>query len=1114
MWNYNLKNRQKSGGFLLLVVTGLLTLLLVLCIGFLVAVRAQTNAVLHQRERTDLINLSYSGLDWTCAQIASRIFNGDTVAPAQYVSSAHSASPNIFPWYKDFAVNATQPKTVSGLTGWDGSSGIPSFSSKRETKWVYLPSDYILEGGLRARMAIQVLDTNAYTAINDALEDANPTQAQQALMLQGALDWNKAESVKSSKFDKLTPIATKYGWHYPAGNNLFRYADVWKLATHTLRSTVGDRYYPAGSGYRAISPFHPLETTHGTPDEREVSIVAPHSLTTNTIYFNIDGAENCIGQTQGSVNSAYMPFVSCRSYTDPDTGRAPLNINTCFNSGAMAAGPHNNGNTPISGATAQQTDLEGVFNVGALRKIIKVGSFYPNANTNLYVVTNGRRGDEPSDTTDHVIIKYLDPYLYPGNQCFDFDATTHQVKRDASGKPLLKAGVVLDPTTEGTIDPATVTIDPIDSKMSYAITSVGSGGRPFTYKSYDDLYAMLNTEEKVQVEKLKTKLAVQYQETLCRYFVASYKSHGNNFYSSTDASVLNASDVYKHYYKNYYNTYSTWLGAGGDGVANAVLNYDHSEVRFKDSPETFRAKVKADLIAMTTHNNAPPISGAWGYASLNLDGGEYVNFDATGKPEICAGKLDKRTASALFDNICPGKRLLFPSETNLEIKDPIGQLYKRRVGIDEEAINWMERVVPAAPSEPFWKPSVGATPELATLVNNKRMNNPYDYFMYTEDSNENGVLDSGEDLEKWKLDVNNNQTTKWPTDPDTGGPNANSVMDLFDAAHIDAARERGLEVWTADAANPAKGRDFLSTTGYNRFVDENIYFNTNSITTDNTASFDPAKPNCLMHPLPAVGTLVKDSNGTMVATVQSGLRSDFNANGKFDTIEYIPGHSFLDNAGLGKDLNGDGMINAYYRTPERQLVFSSDCFSTELTTTSVSYRIVVTVELCDVASVARNPAAPNIVAHSEINAVVQLAPDIEGAVTKENASDYTKADGSADKANDPGLHYYRTNQPTIRKTRTYDATTGELMTYNAKTGVQETYDPVKEAQGLQIRGGTVDENSTQNKNSYSAEHTSSARQWIDPLSVPDACRNAYYNDPHQNKRRIVIKDLMNLGSGY
>jgi hypothetical protein len=1103
---------QKSRGFLLLVVMGLLTLLLVLCIGFLVAVRSQTNAVMHQRNRTDLINIAYSGLDFSCAQISKHLFDSsDNVRTTRYVHSAKGGEA--LAWYKDLAANVIA--NVAGTGAWYKWNAM---DARRETKWLYLPPDYILEGGLRARISIQVADTNSVLSVNDWLEDANPTQAQQSHILQGAIGWQGVEAARARWMDKGNSAVSKWRFvPYAPGNNLLRYTDAWRVATQTNQS-AGHRT----DNYGWATRWDPgLSSSAGTSFETSDALQryfrSTRAVPSNTTYLGMGGAVNVLAQAMdyddtSSTFTGMMPTQSCRSYTDPDTGRTPLNVNTCFNSGEFMY------QSRLWNTSARsQRDMEGVFNVGALRRIIKVGSFFVNSKTNNGVLTSG--------------IRYLDPYLYPGNQYFQFDATSRLVIRDTQGKPLPKnphplnptLPVELDPLTADTIDPATVTLDPVDGKMSFAKT--GPTGRPYVYKSYEDLYAMLNTEEKVQVEKLKTKLAFQYQETMVRYFLASYAGPGNPKYPPTHATVN----------MTYLSTYTAKLGASEAGkVTHYAKKFDNSAPRFPVSVEDFRTNVKSDLIAMTQNNNA--VYAGWTYdspaatpvAATRGDGGEYVNFDSTDRPEIAAGKLDRRTASAIFDNICPGKRLLYPSNSNPEIKDPIGQLYKRRIGIDEEAINWVE------PSRTW-----SSLTEDKTRVNNRRMNDPYEYFLYQEDLNDNGKVDTGEDLVKYNFTP---PYSPYSPDPDTGGPNPNNQLDNFmewtyveDAAstltpnkamklvkntiRVDAMRERGQEVWTADTNKPVKGRDYLSTTGADRFVDENIFFNT-SENPINPAAFDPSKPNCLIHPLPMVD--VKDSNGAFVSVTQGSV-PDFNGNGKFDTIECIPGFvpvSGGPNLNTAQDTNGDGKINTYYRTPERQLIFGSDCFSTELTTTSVCYKIVVTTELCDAASVLRNPSAPIIVAHSEVIATVQLAPDIEGSAIKESQSDYTDKEGIADKANDPGLHYYRTNQPTIRKTRTYDSITGDILAYNVKTGVQDVYDPSKEAQGLQIRGGIINENDTHSDRT-------SAWDWIDPLGVPSHIKNAasdnvksdtyrklYYSDPHQNKRRIVIRDFINTGTIY
>jgi hypothetical protein len=1122
----------------------------------------------------------------------------------------------------------------------------------------------------------------------------------------------------------------------------------------------------------------------------------------------------------GAYRYNYLPHITMRAFTDPDTGRAPLNVNTCFNSGELDSGPpHSNSGQKL------QFLIEEVFNVGALRRIIKVGSFYVNNYTNPAVKAG---------------IRHLDPYLYvypkadgsPGvkqSDVFEFDATTHQVKLvDASGTEVFRDAVTglpprgsqpkrtvvttpsvalgspdpmtigtpdpvtgvmttapgrirtdpddshyppRDPATAGTVDPVTVSIDAIDGKMSYAITpdpnaaiaeadagvaakkaaaetaaaaaiaapsnsiivkaadtaklayqdaydtvyaglSTAGIGRPYTYKSYEDLYAKLNTEEKNQVEILRTKLALQYQETLCRYFTASFANHNNARYPSYDATTVASYNIVQSSgitnppttvtatwngrlnYKNYRNTYLAILGTTeADKVVNYAQKYDYTAPRFPVSVDVFRTNVKNDLRAMVEKNNNIPL---YTYAGLKGDTklgtmdvvypgcGEFVNFDSTGKPEICPGKMDRRTASAIFDNICPGKRLLFPEEPNIEVKDPIGQLWKQRVGIDEEAVNWMEQtpvldfpaVVPPVTeyvrsksllrSEQLWTPhsnsetaeTTVSPPTLLGGVNTARMNNPYYYFLYKEDVNENGILDGGvpEDIDRdghldVDEDINNNGIRNLPSEPDvdldnrldlvnedTNGNgrldygedlNGNTVLTKFETwcyypdgfglyayepndttwgYHIYNMREKGQEVRTANPYSPVKGRDSLTTTGgmptadgnidqthIDRFIDENVYFNTaeNPI----NAAFDANHPNCIVHPLPSAGTLVKNSNGDMVPIVQDVLLSNFNKNGndningnralrdkwisatdptlytKFDTIEYIPGHVPVaggPDLSTPVDLNGDAKINTYYRTPERQLLFSSDCFSRELTTTSVAYKIIATVQLCDAASVELNPTSPVVVGHTEINAMIQLAPDIEGSDAKETASEYNDANPNP-KQRDPGLHYYRNNQPTVRKTHRFapmsDAEPGTIFTYNndtsdpTKIGTRETYDPVKEALGLQIRGGTLYENSMKSMTQYAMEdrdgstgigspggitedrngngvldreRTTSSAQWVDPLGVPDdvrdanlitkgiipagtVSRNSFYCDNPmikrcQNSRRFVIRELINLGA--
>src|SRR6185295_15272041 len=65
--------------------------------------------------------------------------------------------------------------------------------------------------------------------------------------------------------------------------------------------------------------------------------------------------------------------------------------------------------------------------------------------------------------------------------------------------------------------------------------------------------------------------------------------------------------------------------------------------------------------------------------------------------------------------------------------------------------------------------------------------------------------------------------------------------------------------------------------------------------------------------------------------------------------------------------------------PWRQLCFSPDSFSTELTTTSTTFILIVNAELVDGQSVAANPGKPELhqdQCWNQWGAVIEIAPDV------------------------------------------------------------------------------------------------------------------------------------------
>src|SRR6185295_17265129 len=87
--------------------------------------------------------------------------------------------------------------------------------------------------------------------------------------------------------------------------------------------------------------------------------------------------------------------------------------------------------------------------------------------------------------------------------------------------------------------------------------------------------------------------------------------------------------------------------------------------------------------------------------------------------------------------------------------------------------------------------------------------------------------------------------------------------------------------------------------------------------------------------------------------------------------------------------------------PRRQLAFGPDWFSTELTTASTSFILVITSQLVDASS--PDPNFPLALSTYQTLAHIEVAPDLKVNEKGE--------DGSA-----TGLHYYRDGKPRDYKT--------------------------------------------------------------------------------------------------
>ncbi len=534
--------------FILLVVVGLLAVMLGICISFISLTRTEVASVSHIRDKADLADLTVTAIDWTAANIQQALIDPATnlVKSNAVISSTHNtADPNYCWWYRTYD---------QGVSTW-----FPTCKANDEAQWVWMPQSHFPGGGVRGRFAVQVLDPNAFINVNDWLNDCNPTQCQMANMMMDALGGGFIEYQRANR-DSLWTQAQQdnyWAWVKPP----WRYNACWRVASRTVRY----------DGWSA--------------DPNQMS---PHWITTNTTWMSLLGPE--ARSLRASANADRLspwtflglPGMSVYAFTDPDTGRSPVNVNTCFNSGDSQL-------TNVWGGALTFT-LNGVFNVESLRRIIKIGDFW-----------NG--------------------------------TTYRNAQKDA---------------------------------------------------------ATLTAAEKTQVERLRAKLAFQYQELLCRYFSATYGAdynyaayplrgygpdtgaHENTFYNPIVQPFTVA--------KNYYNTYAGSIPAAEiSKVKHAVQKSDNSATRFPCGPSTFRQWVKDDLRVIATNNKNSK------YTGTNNDGKETVGVDKNGNFEIAPGKMDARTASAVFDNIVPGKAYLFSAaeEPNVEVRDPLSQLYAQRIGRDE-----------------------------------------------------------------------------------------------------------------------------------------------------------------------------------------------------------------------------------------------------------------------------------------------------------------------------------------------------------------------------------------------------------------------------------------------
>ncbi|MBI3829760.1 MAG: hypothetical protein HY291_09600 [Planctomycetes bacterium] len=639
---HSLRPRANRRAFILLVVVGLLTVLLALVVGFLAFSRAEVTSVAHLRDKTDCLNLTESAQDWmisnVCADLLDNTGKFRTAATGNqgYVSLSRGADGQW--WYKMY-----EPGTTNS-----GNAGLPG-DSRLDAPWIYTPLNYFNPPSVRGRFCVLILDPNMAINFNDWSEDCMPSQCQLAHMVMDAKGPQFAEQSRGTKagLPNWGGVWDGSSWNYTGGFSnypmmLHRYLDCWYVASRTVRFEYNLNLLPSG---RRVTT-----NTIGFMPSQDYGC----TLGISALEQGLDTGWNNSFYTTGQnyIGTYDTHGAQWAAYVDPDTGRSPVNVNTVDNSYNCCY--------PFFYAlqTVYPRTLNAVFNIESLRRIVKVGKF------------RFRNNSQPGQivaTTDLTAYTEMDARVL-----YDTDILTNPAKLPPEFDPAAAAA------------PSEIRI-PAESWLPAPLDG------DIVMKSKSDVVR----EMRKYVEELRTKIAYQYQETLCRYFQAFHWTKSWYRYadgSRTYAKYRPAKSIVPYPYdygnvtENYIQYAARVLGASeANRVKWFAPVYDDSKARFPYGIDDFRTKVKSDLIAMTVNNNVNPIASWTGpryRGTLAKDGGEFVNFDENGTPEIAVGKFDRRTASAVWDNIVPGKAMLFPGDVP-GIRDPIGELYAMRLGRDE-----------------------------------------------------------------------------------------------------------------------------------------------------------------------------------------------------------------------------------------------------------------------------------------------------------------------------------------------------------------------------------------------------------------------------------------------
>jgi len=676
-------------GFILIVVLGIMTTLVMLTVSFLSLTRLEAEFVIHVSDAARTECAAWGAVDYLIATICNDTnggrtpafdgtgsVNGDSPNEACYIASRKDW------WYREYMTRIhyepTDPNDYrfggggGGDSGWAGDYW-PAVAPDRESLWMYFPNeDQRAES--QVRIEFHMMDENAFVNINDWLYDSAPTGAQMANMVTNLVPpcfferdymcmhgtptrevlyikydgWKKLNwPVQGSEYAQFRRARLKpvEGWIAALGARRARklgnddiYEDL-EGDESSCAHVISNQCYPPMEGTHVLWEWHTnLEEKH------------PWGVLEMLRYFNQgngyperrgDWTWNPSPYADGIDTSNHTSLVSLAprterlNYNDPDTGLSPINLNTCGRCVDVEVWEYwdDSGYYNTENNTAMNV-AEALVPVEALWQLLIVNP-----------ADSGREADGTYDATT-------------GNGTAAGDA------RVLISDALLEDFMTKNPEIAGAWD------DP-DGDLTT--------GTPATSTDEEDLKLYCEARQEL-VERMAWQLAYRYQEAVCRLLVGSwwdfrinensaawrdndnqypgYRPPGNNGTpEGTDSRPTFSYPMYQGWYRGYASRYDyqeryLWEPAWYALKGNSVDGSDFADAMTREDstrwPQATKAQFWGDAGTTGLKQALFDISAAVSKVTITNTNSDAPVFD------VADGYIDQWTADAIYNSLRPG----------------------------------------------------------------------------------------------------------------------------------------------------------------------------------------------------------------------------------------------------------------------------------------------------------------------------------------------------------------------------------------------------------------------------------------------------------------------------